>query len=457
MADQLSISQAISESKLADVTKNPRLQIKLWLDEYDSDKGLQIPLANVVDFRLRESIFLKLPYGQFQYVDDGSASEESVFSPGRILYIGFEYATADQSSKSEKSISKGRYVIKGVKVRKDSSQTVTYSITFIYDAVKLLNSVIRYPKTVMPRMTSVDVIRDICNDSGLKLSSNCETSDWMNWINPSLNTYDFLQYVLKHSYVSDDDFLIFWVSKNGEAKVVSVRTLLTDGLSYFFEDNEKKTLQDKKKHLIFTEVYLNDLQSMSKKDVESKYLSSCYILMNSSQKNNDSWMTDSNGNSVEVEYIDPSLFTVVDRLGDNMTLDGFKVTQKVTYSQFNRGTPAVDDSSLETVRKRKFTGFVSLDTHANWETAPYRNEILKAEFFANRHTLTINTGKQLDMFQKQDLRIGDILDIDFSLPGNGGVSLTDNGYYLLHTIDWVFKNGSDLFMQLRVATDSVHA
>lgn len=457
MPDQISVSQAISESKLTDTSKNSRIQLKLWLDDYDTSSGLAIPIANIIDFRLRESVFLKLPYGQFQYVDDGSAADESVFNPGRIIYIGFEYATLSQSSKSKKSISKGRYVINGVKVRKDNSQTVTYTVTFIYDAVKLLNSIIRYPRALTPRKCSVDVIREVGTEIGLSVSTNCETKDWMNWINPNMKTYDFIQYVLKHSYVSDSDFLIFWVSKNGDAKANSVREMFTNGLSHFFDNNDNKTLQDRSKHLIFSDVYMEDLQNLTQQEAEHKYRSSCYILMNSAQKNNDSWITDERGNTVEVTFYDPSLLTVVDRLGDDMTLDGFKVTQKVTYSQINRGTPAVDNSSLETVRESKFNGFISLDTHANWETAPTRNEIMMSEFFANRQTITINTGKQLATFQEQELRIGDILDIDFSRPGPDGFSTADNGKYLLHTIDWIFKNGSDLFVQLRVAADATHA
>jgi hypothetical protein len=34
--------------------------------------------------------------------------------------------------------------------------------------------------------------------------------------------------------------------------------------------------------------------------------------------------------------------------------------------------------------------------------------------------------------------------------------MVDNGKYIIHTIDWFFQKGSDLYMQLRVSSDSLH-
>ena len=80
MADQISIPKLIQEVKFSDQAKNPRLSLKIWLDDYDSDKGFPVSIQNIQQFELRESMFLNLPIGQFSYFDDGSQSASSATS-----------------------------------------------------------------------------------------------------------------------------------------------------------------------------------------------------------------------------------------------------------------------------------------------------------------------------------------------------------------------------------------
>jgi hypothetical protein len=57
---------------------------------------------------------------------------------------------------------------------------------------------------------------------------------------------------------------------------------------------------------------------------------------------------------------------------------------------------------------------------------------MRSEFFDNRHTIKINTGKQLRRFGDQELRIGDILYIDFDTKERD--LSVDNGKYIVHSI-----------------------
>ena len=77
MAD--STAQLISKAKEANLSLNSRLKLKLWLDEYGSTKALPIELTNVGKFELKESMFLKLPVGQFLFFDNGESKEENRF------------------------------------------------------------------------------------------------------------------------------------------------------------------------------------------------------------------------------------------------------------------------------------------------------------------------------------------------------------------------------------------
>jgi hypothetical protein len=71
----------------------------------------------------------------------------------------------------------------------------------------------------------------------------------------------------------------------------------------------------------------------------------------------------------------------------------------------------------------------------------------------------LNTGKQLKCFGDQELKIGDIIDVDLSNPREGENaidSMIDNGKYIIHTIDWFFQKETDLYLQLRISSDSLH-
>ena len=453
MSDQVSIAKLISSIKSADSTKNSRLAIRLWLDESDTETGWPVAISNVAEFRLRESMFLKLPFGQFRYIDDGTSREDNVFYNGRTLYIGFEYSPSDQSL-TEKNLSLGRYRIVGVKAQNNSKEVVEYLVTFIYDALGLVNSVPKFPQNRYDEdILSTDVMSSVCSSCGLRFSTNVETSDAMRWFNPSMNAYDFLKHVISHSYISEDDFGMFWVGKDGQAKFCGMRASIDNGTSFFFSDNVKNSLQDRTKHLIFSDLFMRDTERLSESDLENKYSTSTYILMTADQRNSDGWVSDFFGNSQEIVTID--LRADRDAVNSNENRVGDLLTTTISPMKINGGFSATDFIDSERVRSTSFTGYSSIDfTHAKWETAPFFNKLMRSVFFDNRHTILMNANKQLPLFGDQDLRIGDVLDIDFSSPRSD--SVIDNGKYIVHTIDWRFQKGSDLYIELRVTSDSIH-
>jgi hypothetical protein len=454
MADQISIPSLVQSIKLADNTKNPRLALKLWLDDYDSDKGYPLSIRNISEFRLRESMFLNLPIGQFTYVDDGTAKSANTFYDGRLLYVGFEYASSDDNV-NEKNISKGRYRIVGSKIQNRGQNSVIYVITFIYDALALVNSVPKFPESSDDcYCQSTEAMKMVCASCGLPFTTNVDTTDQMAWFNPSMNARRFIQFIVNHSFINETDFGMFWVNKSGDAFFYGIRADLQNGIPFYFDNNVNKNLRDKKKHLIFTDVFAKDTENLSDDELKSKYENRMYILFDEDQRNDDGWVSDFYGNSVQVGVYDPMGRTALYK-SDDMTFDWAHMTHKITGKTIQPGTPSTDTTNRNRVREQMFAGYSSVDfTHAAWDFAPVQNSIMRSEFFDNRHTIKINTGKQLKNFGDQELRIGDVLDIDFSMYEK---DLTiDNGDYIVHSIDWRFQHGSDLFLVIRVASDSLH-
>ncbi len=452
MADQSSMGKILSNLKRFNTTLNHRLSLKVWFDDKDEDKGIPLPIKNIGTFHLRESMFLKLPVGNFTYTDDGTFKNSNVLRPGRIMYIGFEYkAMATDSNKS--NISVGRFRIENVKIINNAKQNIAYSISFIYDALKFLNSIPRFPNGDGAAM-STDAMSEVCADAGIDFSTGVDTSDLMYWFNPSMRTCDFVTLLVNHSYISDSDFGMFWINKNGEGKFDGMKNRIENGVPYFFKDEKDKNKGFTSKHLIFNDTFNKDATEMSNEDLKLKYGNACWILFYGDQRNNDSWENMLFGNSVEVNMYDPYLKTI-EYPGEDMTLDGYSVTHTVTAKPIQSGQSANDSTMSHDVQNHVTKGYVNPDLHNFWDIAPEQNKVMRSQFFANRHTITLNTGKQLDCFAQQDLKIGDPIEIDFTRPFDK-VTSPDSGKYIIHTIDWYFEKDTDLEIQLRVASDVVH-
>ncbi len=451
MADQTSIARNLSDLKRFDTTLNSRLSLKIWFDEKEEKKGIPLPINNIMTFRLRESMFLKLPVGNITYSDDGTFKNTNMFRPGRIIYIGFEYKP--MTSESDKSnISSGRYRIENVKIINNGLQSTMYSVSIVYDALSYLNSIPIFPDEDGACL-STDAIGKVCGDAGLSFSTGVDTFDLMNWFNPRLRTCDFVSFVVSHSCISTSDFGMFWVNKNGEARYDGMKNILDNGKPYFFKSDDEKTGFNSK-HLIFSDVFNKDVSERSAKDLEMKYKNSCWILFYGDQRNNDSWEAQLFGNSVEVNVYD-TMSTSKEYPGADQVEDGHSVTHTVTYKPIQTGTSANDSTTRDRVQRTYAKGYVNPDLDSWWDISVEQNKIMRSEFFANRHTITINTGKQLDCFAAQDLRIGDPLEMDFTRTSDKNPP-PENGRYIVHTIDWIFEKDTDLIVQLRVASDVLH-
>lgn len=457
MADQTSIAKLISETKKLDMSMNSRISIKLWLDDYDSDKGWPIEIKNILDFQLRESMFLKLPCGYFMYADDGMSRNLDRFSAGRLLFVGFEYAQSEGES-NEKNISVGRYRIQSVVIKNRGKGAVEYAVKFIYDGLGLVNSIPKVPDMLKGESPSTDVLADVCAQVGLVFKTSVDTSDSQRWFNPGMTACDFVNYVVAHSFISDKDFGMFWISKNGEANYAGVRNSFENGIPFFFHTDVNENLRDKAKHVQLSDVIQTDLKNMTDKELKDKYENRCWILFNEDQRNSDDWISNWFGNSREEGSYDPTLSTITYKPLD-ITFDGAYMKRKLTYQQVTGGVSPSDSTDREVIGSRHFAGYSNPNLHPAWDYAPVHNKLMRMEFFSNRHTLTLNTGKQLKCFGDQELKIGDILDVDLSNPREGENaidSMIDNGKYIIHTIDWFFQKETDLYLQLRISSDSLH-
>jgi hypothetical protein len=80
--------------------------------------------------------------------------------------------------------------------------------------------------------TSYDLLREIATKGGLGFASNIDnTNDLMMWINPADSNLEFIQKVVKHSYRSDESFLLAYIDFYYNLNYVDIETSLNEDIS----------------------------------------------------------------------------------------------------------------------------------------------------------------------------------------------------------------------------------
>ena len=156
---------------------------------------------------------------------------------------------------------------------------VEYLITFIYDALQLFT---HYPKIQSQTGTqrSTEVMSEIAAQTGIEgVSTDVDTDDEQYWFNPGMKAYDYLKYVIAHSWINEKDFGMFWVGKDGKGRFSGMKENMENGRPYFFETEYNNNLQERVKHLIFSDVYQEDLSSMTVDELKNKYANKSFIFL----------------------------------------------------------------------------------------------------------------------------------------------------------------------------------
>jgi len=103
--------------------------------------------------------------------------------------------------------------------------------------------------------TSYNVLKTLAKEAGLGFASNInDTDDSMVWINPAIHYLDYMQYIIKHSYKSQESFMFAYVDFYYNLNYVDIETALSEDIEdqkyissdnyYFDTDSEQETTDD---------------------------------------------------------------------------------------------------------------------------------------------------------------------------------------------------------------------
>jgi hypothetical protein len=80
--------------------------------------------------------------------------------------------------------------------------------------------------------TSFDLLKRMASEAKLGFASNIEnTNDLMTWINPADTNMEFIQHVVKHSYRSDESFMLSYIDFYYNLNYVDIETALNEDIT----------------------------------------------------------------------------------------------------------------------------------------------------------------------------------------------------------------------------------
>lgn len=168
-----------------------------------SIKGVEFFPQNINLAEIRENIFNLVPTLELEFDDDGIFIEKFPLEEGDEIYIELS-----KSDKREIIISNTFELVSYVVGNNDGDKIRVCTIKLV---ALLKNETLYHPiKTLSYKnKSSVDVLKEVAGRCGLDINSKATSSDNMTWLQVNQSFLDFIKYVLKRSYKSNDSLVAF--------------------------------------------------------------------------------------------------------------------------------------------------------------------------------------------------------------------------------------------------------
>jgi hypothetical protein len=230
-----------------------------------------------------------------------------------------------------------------------------------------------------PKKTSVDVLKELGNEYGLTVNSYITSNDIMTWLQINQKDNDFINNVLKNSYISEDDFLIAYFDRNNSMNITSILTELKQKDAFVCSYDEKKFL-DKEPDLKedtttpkdndLIKLYYGDIQITSVAGIINKMSGGYSYLLN--------WYEN---NGVETKA--------------TITNKQHELTQLTWKNKKN----------IKEITAQSNFGYLSGNVHSNWFKAMIINKTLKDMYFSFALTMPINPNDKIQLLDKGFVKV----------------------------------------------------
>ena len=467
----------MGESILSKATQHGGVAQYNYVDEIynirinDPKEGVVIPANIIVSLEIDENMFSLLPTFKLKIEDKGSFFSGINLKNGDRIYFVITPNITLEGEEPNPYIN-GEYCVQSIDCIADLAKGVyNYTITGIFNAQSYLNQVTTYPKTTMlsiitrDDMKSGDAIRQVLDDTTLKLNVECDTDDKSLWINCNDTRAQFIEKIVEHAWIDVDDAPLIYTDLFGQAHYTSV-----------------KTLAAKKKLVKFENIkYNNDHLRLEGGNEVVMLFGDCDflnaagpILNQGGYKIKEAYYTPYNFTEIWDEDIPPADVSFVNMVKDILIASSGDISMMdimigqlidaITKSKYRIATYSQNDpyiasrsnkasSQIENTSKFIDCGMHFKDYHTHYDIAPAHNEMIRRSFFQNFINMTVDVHRLPDEFKKSICRpvLGDKVYVDFST--SDGIDKIHSGNYIICGIKHCFRFGHAYTMEMKCVTD----
>lgn len=403
----------------------------------DPKKAYQIPNAKISKIEIKESFFIKLPTMKLLLNDTGTFFNDVGFQIGNIINIKITPVIKNLDSIPKPYVN-SKFVIQAINYYFEADKNnYIYEIIGMYAAEKYLNDICVWPITEIDALnldkqyTSEQALNLICTRGGLKFVSELKSApdDNMAWLNSSLSYSEFVDKIVKHAWIADDDMPLMFVDKDGVAHYNSINNICDNSIKAVYIQN---TLYDMK--------YRNKSKFQLKKP-------SGYRTYNSVEFKNMGFIQNQGAYGIKTRIYNPynakelNLIEFTPFIPTNpvaVTLNDVCLREKefhdnkIRIANISNKSPGQTDNFRYSFAKMHFK-----QTHAHYDYAPQHNESIKRSFYQQFAFLTVDAVNQPDYEYEpqQKISLGDKITIRTDSVANQGFIQSGNFIVtsLLHT------------------------
>ena len=403
----------------------------------DPKKAYQIPNAKISKIEIKESFFIKLPTMKLLLNDTGTFFNDVGFQIGNIINIKITPVIKNLDSIPKPYVN-SKFVIQAINYYfEPDKNNYIYEIIGMYAAEKYLNDICVWPITEIDALnldkqyTSEQALNLICTRGGLKFVSELKSApdDNMAWLNSSLSYSEFVDKIVKHAWIADDDMPLMFVDKDGVAHYNSINNICDNNIKAVYIQN---TLYDMK--------YRDKSKFQLKKP-------SGYRTYNSVEFKNMGFIQNQGAYGIKTRIYNPynakelNLIEFTPFIPTNpaaVTLNDVCLREKefhdnkIRIANISNKSPGQTDNFRYSFAKMHFK-----QTHAHYDYAPQHNESIKRSFYQQFAFLTVDAVNQPDYEYEpqQKISLGDKITIRTDSVTNQGSIQSGNFIVtsLLHT------------------------
>jgi hypothetical protein len=440
----------------------------------DPKEGRLISAQGIKEIVIEENIFSLLPTIRIEIEDQGSYFAGYNIKNGDKIYFIVTPVVANEGEDPTPYVD-SVYAVQNVScVPSLEGSNYQYVIIGIYDAQSYLNEVASYPKTTIDSLLfqntkrSDEAIQEVLDDTTLKLSKKIEGSDKGLWLNCRKTRAQFIEKIIEHAWIDEDDAPLIYTNLNGESVFTSV-----------------KTMAKQKKLCTFTNVknYIESLQGSStqREDLEYPFTSVQFlhaagpILNQGGYKVRANYYTPYNLLSLFDLDIAPKDIDVVELLKDlaaqgnldPMAIVDAQIADKKTVGKFREAVYKQDEpyiasrsnkasSQIDRLTKNIDAGIYFKEYHNHYDVAPVHNEMIRRSFFQNFINMTVDVHRLPKEYQTAKCRpvLGDKVNLDFSTADS--VDKIHTGNYIVAGISHHFKAFQSYTLDVKCVTDGTY-